>query len=84
VIAKVYKLLGNLMSRDPQFQWNCVCRKMQKRDLWAGVNGQVTEGRRLQTWMSFQDCLELHELKVFSDDAAKRQWFYIQQVVCKP
>ncbi len=35
-------------------------------------------------WMSFQDCLELHKLTVFSVDAAKRQWFYIQQAVHKP
>ncbi len=34
--------------------------------------------------MSFQDCLELHKLTVFSADAAKRQLFYIQQVVRKP
>jgi hypothetical protein len=34
--------------------------------------------------MSFQDCLELHKLTVFSADAAKRQQFYIQQVVRKP
>jgi hypothetical protein len=34
--------------------------------------------------MSFLDCLELHKLTVFSADAAKRQRFYIQQVVCKP
>jgi hypothetical protein len=34
--------------------------------------------------MSFQDCLELHKLTVFSADAAKRQWFYIQQAVRKP
>jgi hypothetical protein len=34
--------------------------------------------------MSFLDCLELHKLTVFSADAAKRQWFYIQQVVRKP
>jgi hypothetical protein len=35
-------------------------------------------------WTSFLDCLELHKLTVFSADAAKRQWFYIQQVVHKP
>ncbi len=34
--------------------------------------------------MSFQDCLELHTLTVFSADAAKRQRFYIQQAVHKP
>ncbi len=35
-------------------------------------------------WMSFQDCLELHKLTVFSADAANRQRFYIQQAVHKP
>jgi hypothetical protein len=57
---------------------------MHERDSWAGVNGQVTKERHPRTWMSFQDCLELHKLTVFSADAAKRQWFYIQQVVRKP
>jgi hypothetical protein len=34
--------------------------------------------------MSFLDCLKLHKLTAFSADAAKRQRFYIQQVVRKP
>jgi hypothetical protein len=57
---------------------------MHERDSWAGVNGQVTKGRHPHTWMSFQDCLELHELTVFSADAAKRQRFCIHQALCKP
>ncbi len=35
-------------------------------------------------WMSFLDCLKLHQLTVFSADAAKRHQFYIQQAVRKP
>jgi hypothetical protein len=57
---------------------------MHERDLWAAVNGQVTEGKCLRTWMSFLDCLELHKLMVISADAAKRQRLYIQQAVRKP
>ncbi len=57
---------------------------MHKRDSWAAVNGQVTKGRRPQTWTSFLDCLELHKLAVFSAEAAKRKRFYIQQAVHKP
>jgi hypothetical protein len=83
-IAKTYKLLRNLLSGDLQSQWDRVCHKMHKRDSWAGVNGQVTKGRRPRMWMSFQDCLELHKLTVFSADTTKRQQFYIQQVVRKP
>jgi hypothetical protein len=83
-IAKLYEQLRNLLSSNAQSQWDCICRKMHKCDLWAAVNGQVTKGRHPQTWTSILDCLELHKLMVFSADAAKRQWFYIQQAVCKP
>jgi hypothetical protein len=82
-IAETYKQLRNLLSRNAQSQWDCVCRKMHERDSWDGVNGQVTKGWHPQTWMSFRDCLELHKHTVFSADAAKRQRFYIQQAVRK-
>jgi hypothetical protein len=52
-ITKKYELLRNLLSGDAQTQWDCVCRKMHKHDLWAGVNGKVTEGRCLLTWAAF-------------------------------
>jgi hypothetical protein len=74
----MYEQLRNLLSGDAQSQWDCVCREMHEHDLWAAVNSQVTEGRRPRTWMSFLDCLELHELMVFSADADERHWFYIQ------
>jgi hypothetical protein len=61
-IAKMYKLLRNLLSGDAQTQWDCVCREMHERDSWAGVNGQVTKGKHPCTWAAFQDCLELHKM----------------------
>jgi hypothetical protein len=83
-IAKMCKQLRNPLSSDAQSQWDCICREMHEHDSWAAVNGQVTIGRHLQMWTSFLDCLELHKLTVFSAEAAKRQRFYIQQVVRKP
>ncbi len=83
-ITKSYEQPRNLMSGNAQSQWDCVCRKMHKHDLWAAVNGQVTKGRHPRTWMSFLNCLELHKLTFFSADAAKRQMFYIRQAVRKP
>ncbi len=83
-IAKSYEQLRNLLSSNAQSQWDCVCREMHVHDLWAAVNGQVTKGRRPRTWMSFLNCLELHKLMIFSAEVAKRQRFYIQQVVRKP
>jgi hypothetical protein len=83
-ITKTYEQLRNLLSIDAKSQWDRVCCKMHKRDSWAGVNGQVTKGRHPRTRMSFQDCLELHKLEVFSADTTKRQRFYIQQAVRNP
>jgi hypothetical protein len=83
-ITETYEQLRNLLSNDAQSQRSCICCKMHEHDSWAGVKGQVTKGRRPQTWMSFQDCLELHKLTVFSADKATRQRFYIQQAVRKP
>jgi hypothetical protein len=84
-IAKAYyEQLRNLLYGDAQSQWDYVCRKMHECHLWAAVNGQVTKDRHPQLWTSFLDCLELQKLTVFSADAAKRQRFYIQQVVRKP
>jgi hypothetical protein len=74
----------NLLSGDAQSQWDCGCCEMHEHDSWAGVNSQVTKGRRPRMWMSFRDCLVLNKLAVFSADVAKRQWFYIQQAVHKP
>jgi hypothetical protein len=44
-VAKTYKLPRNLLSGDPQSQWDQVCCKLHDRDSWAGVNGQMTTGR---------------------------------------
>jgi hypothetical protein len=83
-MTRTYELLRNLLSGDTHTQWDQICCKMHKNDLWAGGNGQVTIGRCPHLWTAFQDCLELHKFAVVTADAAKRQQYYIQQVVCKP
>jgi hypothetical protein len=67
-VANTYELLRNLLSSDLQSQWDQVCCKMQESDLWAGVNGQMTTGRRPSLWIAFQDCLKINKLTVFTAD----------------
>jgi hypothetical protein len=78
--AKMYKLLRNLLSSDLQSQWDWVCCKILKRDLWARVIEQMTIGRHPHLWT----CLELHKLTVFTADVVVKQRVYIEQAVCKP
>jgi hypothetical protein len=62
-VAESYEQLRNMLSSDTQSQWDCICCKMHKDNSWAAVNDQVTKGRRPQTWMSLQDCLDITEQK---------------------
>jgi hypothetical protein len=83
-VAKTYKLLRNLLSGDPQSQWDWVCCKLHEPDSWAGVNGQMITRGHLRLRTAFWYCIELHKLTVFTADMAKRQQFYIHQAVFNP
>jgi hypothetical protein len=76
-MVKMYKLLTNILSGNPQTLWDWICHKMHERDLWTGVNGQMTTGKHLHLCIASLDCLKLHKLTVFTADAAERQRYYI-------
>jgi hypothetical protein len=38
----------------------------------------------VHSWLSFQDCIELHKLTVFPAEVAEKQRFYMQQTIKKP
>ena len=84
VVASTYELLRNLLAGEPQSQWDRIMREMHERDSWAGVDRKRHDEKRPKTWTSFQECVELHKLTVFTHDAAERQKCYIQMTECKP
>ncbi len=57
---------------------------MYCKDPWIGLNSQSHKDLCVQSWLSFHDCIKLHKLSIFLADAAKKQHFYIQQIVKKP
>ncbi len=52
-VAKMFDFPRSLLSSDRQSQWDRICRKMHKCDLWVGVNGQMTTGSCLNLWVAF-------------------------------
>ncbi len=52
-LAKTYKFLRNLLSGNPQSQWDWICLKMHERDSWA-------EGQILKTLAPTWKKLELN------------------------
>jgi hypothetical protein len=84
VVASTYELLCNLLAGKPQTQWDRIRQEMHDGDSWAGVNGERNKGKHVKSFATFLDCLELHKLRVFTHNSAKRQKYYIQQQVHKP
>ena len=58
--------------------------RMHEHGLWAGVDGNWHDEKHPKTWTSFQECIKLHKLTVFTHDAAERQKCYIRMTVRKP
>ncbi len=48
------------------------------------MNDKSNKGICVKSWISFIDCIELHNLTVFPADAAEKQRYYMQQTIKKP
>jgi hypothetical protein len=81
---KAYKLLHCFVVGKVQMQWEQIVHKMHCKYPWIGMNGQSHKGLCLRSWLSFQDCIKLHELTVFPADVAEKQRFCMQQMIKKP
>ncbi len=57
---------------------------MHSKDPWIGMNGKSHKGLCMISWLSFQDCIQLHKLTIFPADAAEKQCIYMQQMIKKP
>ncbi len=81
---KAYEVFRCFVVGNMQTQWDKIVHKMHTKDPWIGMNGKPNNGPRVHSWLSFQDCIKLHKLTIFPVDAAKKQHFYMQQMVKKP
>ena len=83
-VLKPFDLVRQLLIGEARTQWDKIVTEMFDRDSWIGVDGKTHDGKRVRTWKSLKDCIELHKLTVLPADAAEKQRFYVQQVVRKP
>jgi hypothetical protein len=81
---KAYKLFRCFVVGKAQLQWDRIINKMHTKNPWIGMNGKSNKRIRVKSWISFMDCIELHKLTIFPDDAAEKQCYYMQQTIKKP
>jgi hypothetical protein len=80
---KVYKLFRCFVVGKVGVQWDKIVQEMHCKDPWIGMNGQSHKGLHVLSWLSFQDCIELHKFTIFPADDSEKQRFYMQQTVKK-
>jgi hypothetical protein len=81
---KAYKLFSYFVVGKAQTQWDRIINRMHTKNPWIGVNGKSNKGICTKSWISFMDCIKLHKLTVLPADAAKKQHYYMQQMIKKP
>jgi hypothetical protein len=80
---KTYKMFRCFVADNQQTQWDMSMR-CTPRNPWIGVNGSSNKGPCVYSWQSFLDCIKLHKLTIFPEDAAEKQRYYMTQMVKKP
>jgi hypothetical protein len=81
---KAYELFRCFVVGEARMQWDRIMNEMHTKNPWIGVNGKSNKGIHVKSWISFMDCIELHKLTIFPADAAKKQPYYMQQMIKKP
>jgi hypothetical protein len=81
---KAYELFCCFIVGKARMQWDKIVTEMHSKDPWIGVNGKSHQGLCVHSWLSFQDCIELHKLTIFPADATEKQCFYMQQTIKTP
>ncbi len=83
-IQACYDLFRKLLADDPRDQWDCIIKEVHESDPWTLLDGHKSNGLRMKTSESLEDCITFHKCTVFSLDAAERQKSYMMGSLKKP
>jgi hypothetical protein len=84
VIGVHYDLFRQLLSNEPQVQWDRIVGDLHNKNPWTGLNGDKHPGLCMKTAKSLEDCIMFHKITVVSVDAAERQKAYMMGSLKKP
>jgi hypothetical protein len=82
--ADMFQLYANLLSMDAKYAWNKIVTKQTVSDHYTDLQGCSNSGPRGFYCKLFDDCMMVHLLTVFSNNAAEQEWYYFTNVLKKP
>ncbi len=79
-----YDLFRKLLRDEPQIQWDQIVTDMHTKNPWANFKGVKHNSLHGKSQQSLTDCINFHNLTVFTIDAAERLRYYLRCSVKKP
>ena len=81
---KIFQLYSNFLLEEARQPWNKILAKEINSSPWKDLRGIVHNTPRSKTRDSFKECVTLHMLTVFRNNAAEAQMYYICNCLKKP
>jgi hypothetical protein len=82
--ADMFQLHANIISGNAKYTWNKIIHEQTASDPYTDLQGCSKKGPRGLLHKSFDDCVMLHLLAMFPNNAAEQQQYYITNVFKKP
>jgi hypothetical protein len=82
--TKMFQFYAYLLSLDAKYLWNKIVREQTKADPFKDLQSMSRKGPRGLTRESFNNCVMLHLLTVFPNNAAEQGNYYLSNVLKKP
>jgi hypothetical protein len=83
-IKEMYQFYTNLLSADAKYMWNKIVKEQTESDLFKGLQGMSRKGPRGLLHELFHDCVMLHFLTMFPNDAAEEEKYHLSNMLKKP
>ncbi len=69
---------------DAKYPWNKIVREQTMADPYKDLKGVSRKGQRGLMHESFDECVMIHHLTVFLNNAAEQEKYYLSNVLKKP
>jgi hypothetical protein len=81
--TKMFQFYANLLSLDAKYAWNKIVKEQTEADPFRDLKGVSRKDPRGLLQESFGDCIMLHLLTVFPQNAAEQEKYYLSNVLKK-
>ncbi len=76
-VKDMFQFYANLLSVDAKYGWNKIIQKQTQSNPYMDLQGVSKKGPRGHLRKSFDDCVMVHLLTMFPNNAAEQESYYL-------